>query len=190
MKNLRLELEEITIHRPKKRWQLYFIIVSDHPTKKDKMIIAITPDNLIQLKPLSNNKLIFEAKGKGTDGFLLLKAPMPKDRKFNVRFFLRHSRENKRNFGKILADLKKALGNDAFEVISKVFKTNIPGLEIAKKALPMVGNIIQKIQDRDLGMINMYEEFGSEFENQIELDRENKTSTGEATIIWSWSIDE
>ena len=103
MKNLRLELEEIIIHRPKKRWQLYFIVVSDHPSKKDKMVITIIPDNLIQLKPLSNNRLIFEAKGQGTDGFLLLKTPMPKDRKFNVRFFLRHSRENTRNLGKILS---------------------------------------------------------------------------------------
>ena len=40
MTRVRLEIDEVQIHRPKKRWKLYFLVVTDHPTEEDKMIIT------------------------------------------------------------------------------------------------------------------------------------------------------
>ena len=43
MTRVRLEIDEVQIHRPKKRWKLYFVIVAEHPTEKDKMIVSTLP---------------------------------------------------------------------------------------------------------------------------------------------------
>ncbi len=51
MTKVRLEFEELTIHRPKKRWNMYFIIVAQHPTDEDKMILTTTPEPYIRIKP-------------------------------------------------------------------------------------------------------------------------------------------
>ena len=46
MTRVRLEIDEVQIHRPKKRWKLYFLVVTDHPTEEDKMIITTLPHEL------------------------------------------------------------------------------------------------------------------------------------------------
>ena len=84
---------------------------------------------------------------------------------------------------------KGQLGSDAFDIVSDLVGTTNPWLIIAKKAVPLIGAILTKIPDRDFGMISVYEEFGPEFENQTELDRSNKFTSGDATLVWSWSID-
>ncbi len=188
MAQIRLEFEELTIQRPKKRWNFYFIIVAQHPDDDDKMIITTTPEPYIRVKPRSENIIDFEPEGVGVDGFLILKREMPADRKMNVRVYLRHSRKNTRSAGEFLMDMKGKLGGDAFDIVSDIVGTTNPWLIIAKKAIPMIGSIIAKIPDRDFGMLSVYEEFGPEFEDQIELDRENTFSTGDAKLVWSWSI--
>ena len=189
MARVRLEFEELTIHRPKKRWNLYFIIVAQHPDDENKMILTTTPDPYMILKPRMGNVVDFEPEGVGVDGFLVLKREMPADRKLNVRVYLRHSRKKTRNIGEFLQDMKGKLGADAFDIVTDIVGTTNPWLIIAKKAVPFIGSILTKIPDRDFGMISVYEEFGSEFEDQIELDRSNKFSSGDATLVWSWSID-
>ena len=32
MTKVRLEIDEVQIHRPKKRWRLYFMVLAEHPT--------------------------------------------------------------------------------------------------------------------------------------------------------------
>ena len=34
MTRVRLEIDEVQIHRPKKRWKLYFLVVTDQPTEE------------------------------------------------------------------------------------------------------------------------------------------------------------
>jgi len=189
MAQIRLEFEELKIERPKKRWNLYFVIVAQHPVDDDKMILATTPDPYMVLKPRMENVVDFEPEGEGVDGFLILKREMPADRKLNVRVYLRHSRNKTRNIGTFLQDIKGQLGSDAFDIVSDLVGTTNPWLIIAKKAVPLIGAILTKIPDRDFGMISVYEEFGPEFENQTELDRSNKFTSGDATLVWSWSID-
>ncbi len=188
MTKVRLEFEELTIHRPKKRWNMYFIIVAQHPTDEDKMILTTTPEPYIRIKPRIGNVVDFEPEGKGTDGFLVLKREMPEDRRLNVRVYLRHSRKSTRSAGEFLKDMKGKLGVDAFEIAPDIVGTTNPWLVISKNVVSSIGAILAKIPDRDFGMISVYEEFGPEFEDQIELDRSNQFSSGDATLVWSWSI--
>lgn len=190
MAQIRLEFEELTIHRPKKRWNLYFIIVAQHPEDDEKMLLTTTPEPYIRVKPRMENKLSFEPEGQGVDGFLVLKRDMPPDRKLNVRVYLRHSRKSTRSAGEFLMDMKGKLGVDAFDIVTDIVGTTNPWLIISKKAVPFIGSVLAKIPDRDFGMISVYEEFGPEFEDQIELDRANSFSSGDAKLVWSWSIDE
>ncbi len=188
MPTVKLELEKLQILRPKERWQLYFIVATEHPTDNTKMVLSSMPDPYIRLKPNENNLINFEPVGAGTDGFTVFERDMPADKKLSVRMYLRHSRQDTRDLGKILQDIKGELGVDAFGLISNVLGTTAPWLEISKNAVPLLGGILKRIKDRDFGFVNMDEEFGPEFENQVELDRENNFSTGDAKIVWSWSI--
>lgn len=188
MTKVRLEFEELSIHRPKKRWNMYFIIVAQHPTDEDKMILTTTPEPYIRIKPRIDNVIDFEPEGEGVDGFLVLKRAMPADRRLNVLVYLRHSRNSTRNAGEFLKDMKSELGVDAFEIVSDIVGTTNPWLVISKGVVSSIGAILAKIPDRDFGMISVYEEFGPEFENQTELDRSNRFTSGDASLVWSWSI--
>ncbi len=190
MGKIRLEFEELTIHRPKKRWKLYFVIVAQHPDDPDKMVITSVPEPFIRVKPAMNNVISFEPEGVGTDGLFILKREMPADRRLNVQVYLRHTRQSTRNLGSFLQNMESELGGDVFGIVTDILGTTNPWLVIAKKAVPMIGSALRKIKDRDMGFVSMFEEFGPEFENEVELDRSNKFSTGNATIVWSWSIDE
>ena len=190
MTRIKLELEEISILRPKKKWQLYFIVVSEHPDDPNKMLVGSLPDFFIRLRAPMENIVYFEPDGEGVDGLSVIERNMPEDRSVRVRLFIRHSRKKMRDAGEVLEQIKKKLGSEAFKVLDSALGSSVPWLEISKQALPLVGNVLSEIKDRDLGMIVMDEVFGSEFENQTELDRENTSSTGEAYVVWNWSVAE
>ena len=187
---IKLELEELSILRPKKKWQLYFVVVTEHPKDPDKMILAAVPDMYIRMRSPMNNTIQFEPEGEGVDGFTLLERAMPDDRSVKVRMFIRHSRSKSRKGGTILKEMKKKLGSEAFDILESALGSSVPWLVISTKALPVIGSLLSEISDRDLGFVVMDEVFGPEFENQTELDRENVTSTGEAHLVWSWSVAE
>ncbi len=191
MAKIKLEFEKLTIHRPKERWKLYFVIVAEHPTEADKMVITTIPQSdIIRLKPSQGNEINFEPKGDDTDGLFVIERDMPADRRVSVRVYLRHSRKNMRNTGDLLAEIQHELGSEAFGIVTDVLGlVDAPWLVVSKYALGSIGKILRKIKDRDFGFVSMDEEFGDEFENQTELDRENTFSTGEASIVWSWSAE-
>ena len=190
MAHIRLEFEELEIFRPKKRWSIYFVVVTEHPEDRDKMLVSSFPEPFIRMKPRLENKLQFvpEADDDGANGLFVIERPMPEDRTLKTRVYLRHSRQKERDAGKLLQNMKEELGTDAFDVVSDVLGTTNPWLAVAKKAVPLIGGILTKIKDKDFGFVNMDEEFGPEFENQTELDRSNTFSTGDADIVWSWSV--
>jgi hypothetical protein len=188
METVKLELEKLQILRPKERWRLYFVLVTEHPAEKDKMVITSFPDPYIRLKPSQNNVINFEPIGSGADGLTVMERELPADRMITTRLYLRQSHQPTRNIGKILQDIKGELGGDAMNIVSNILGTTSPWLVIAKEAIPLIGGILRNIKDRDFGFVNLDEEFGSEFSNQGEIDRENTFSTGEAKICWSWSL--
>jgi hypothetical protein len=188
MAKIRLEFESLKINLRKRRWKLYFVVCTEHPEDSDKMIVGIIPQTgLIRLKPQMNNEIFFIPDG-GDDGMVVLEREIPEDRHIKVHTYLRHTRQSTRDFGAILLDIKTELGSNAFEVAENLLGASSPWLIVAKAAIPLLGAILQKIPDKDFGIINMDYTFATNFESQTEEDLHNRFSTGQAELVWSWCI--
>jgi len=193
MTTVRLEFERLEILVRKRRWKLYFIIVADHPTDSDKMVLTTIPaagEDFFMLKKNSKNVVNFEpeATDSGVDGLFVLEREMPADRTIRVRAFLKHNRKSVRDAGDILGDIEKGLGNNVLGTITDILGSSSPWIVIAKTAMGIVGKVLGKIKDRDFGYLSMDEEFGPEFEGKKELDRVNRFTTGDARLRWSWRV--
>lgn len=189
MPRVRLEIDEVKIHRPKKNWKLYFVIMAEHPTETDKMIMTTMPQEPIKLTSQHENSFQFDTNDVGSEGLFVLSRDIPETRELNVHIYLRHTRSSIRGLGEILKNVEDGIGGDAFGIITDIVgTTSVPWLVIAKKAIPLVGKILTKIPDRDFGFLSAFERFGEEFEAQVEIDREKKFS-GDASLIYSWSVD-
>lgn len=186
MSIVRLELNKIEIHRPKQRWRLYFVIVADHPENKDQMVVTVIPEDVILVVPDQENIISFEPEGKGSDGMLLLSRELPSNRELNVHFYVMHSRRSKREVGEVLNNIKSGVGNKVIGLATDILGTATPWLAISKTAISLIGQVLEKIPDRSLGFVSMFERFGSEFENEVEIDRENRG--GNVTVVHSWSL--
>lgn len=190
MTRVRLEIDEVTIYRPKKRWNIYFVVAIEHPTDNDKMIIATLPKQPIKLTKRHNNSFQFDTDEFGSEGLLVLSREIPSDRELNAHIYLRHTRKSIRDLGDILKQMATGIGEDASGIVSDIVgTTTTPWLVIAKKAIPLIGKILTKIPDRDFGFLSAFERFGPEFEEQLEIDRKKEFS-GNASLVYSWSIDE
>jgi len=188
MTRVRLELDHLLIHRPKKRWKLYFVVAAEHPTDSDKMVVSVLPQETILVVPGQNNEVFFEPKGPGANGLFILSRKMPSSRELNVHVYAMHSRRSVSEIGKILQDLETGIGGDAFGLVVQILGTTNPWLAIARKALPMIGKILEKIPDRQMGFVSMFERFGPEFETDAEIDRESRG--GNITMVYSWAMDD
>ncbi len=188
MTRVRLELNKIEIHRPKERWRLYFVIIADHPGHKDQVVVAVIPEDAILVVPEQKNLVSFEPLGKGADGLFLLSRELPPIRELNVHFYVMHSRRSKRDIAKVLEDIKSGVGGSAIGLVTNILGTSSPWLSISKVAVSLIGQILERIPDRNLGFVSMFERFGPEFENEIEIDRENRG--GHVTVVHSWSVED
>ncbi len=189
MTKVRLEFDEVTIYRPKKRWYLYFVVMIEHPTDKNKMILTTLPEEPIKLSKRHENSFQFDTDDFGSEGLYVFSRNLPKDKELNVHVYLRHSRKKTRNLGGILQDIDKGIGKDSFDLVEDIVGTTKPWLSIAKKAVPLVGRILKSIPDRDFGFLSAFEKFGKEFDETYEIDRA-KDFTGDASLVYSWSIDD
>jgi hypothetical protein len=190
MKTITLEFSKLQILKGKEKWKLYFIIVTEHPTDNDKMVLTTFPDPFVRLKPNQDNLISFEPEGSGeTDGLFVVERYLPDDCRIKVRVYLRHCRQSTRNLGEALNDLQTSLGGDVFGIVDDLLGTAVPWLVIAKKAVPMIGNVLSKIKDKDMGFVSMDEAFESyDLAQNKTLDRSNTLSTGEAKIWWKWKV--
>lgn len=193
MPKIRLEFERLEILVKKSKWKLYFIVVAEHPDAADQMVITSIPaagQDFFRLKKHAENVVEFEpeATDSGVDGLLVLEREMPVDRTIKVRAFLMHSRKSARQMGDILKDMQDGFGSDAIGVVTDLLGSATPWLVVAKSAFGLIGGILKKIKDRDFGYLVMDEEFGPEFDGQVELDRTNHFTTHQAKIRWSWRI--
>ncbi len=190
MTRVRLEIDEVQIHRPRKRWKLYFVILAEHPTENDKMIMTTLPQDPFKLSKRHENSFQFDTDQEGSEGLFVLSRDLPEDRELNVHIYLRHTRKATRDLGDILKDLENDIGEDAYGLITDVLgTTSTSWLVIAKTAIPLIGKILTKIPDRDFGFLSAFERFGSEFEDIYEIDRK-KDFSGDASLVYSWSIDD
>jgi len=193
MSTIRLEFEKLEILRKKRKWKLYIIIVAEHPTESDKMVLTTIPaagENFFRLKRNSENVVDFEPQStdSGVDGLFVLEREMPVDRTVRVRAFLKHSRKSTRGIGDIFKEIEGGLGSNVLGTVTNILGSSSPWLMIAKTAISLVGEVLSKINDRDFGYLSMDEEFGPEFEGKRELDRTNTFTTGDAKLRWSWRV--
>ena len=186
MPSVRLELNKLEIHRPKGRWKVYFVMVADHPDKKDQMLISIVPDTPILVVPSQRNVIFFEPKGEGSEGLLLLSRELPTSRELNVHFHVMHSRRSDREIGEVLKVLNDGFGKDASGFITGMLGSTSHWIAVAKTGLPLVGCILANIPDRNLGFISIFERFGPEFEKEVEIDRESRG--GHVTVVYTWAV--
>lgn len=190
MTRVRLEIDEVEIHRPKKRWKLYFIVLAEHPTQPDKMILTTLPQYPFKLSKRHDNVYAFDTEDHDSEGLFVLSRELPEDRELNVHIYLRHTRRSTSHLGDTLKDIESSLGGDAFGIVNDlVGTTTVPWLVVAKKAVPLIGKLLSKIRDRDFGFLSAFERFGPEFEEAYEIDRK-KDFTGDASLVYSWSVDE
>lgn len=185
---VRLELNQLKIDRPKKRWKIYFVIVAEHPSEEDKMVLATIPVEPVKIVPSQDNEVNFDDETPNSEGLLLLRRTIPATKDLNVHFYVRHSRSSVRTVGEVLKDIQKEIGDEAMGTITDILGTTNPWLIIAKSALPLVGKILSKVPDRDMGFISMYERFGKEFEEDGNIDRHK--IGGYASVVYTWAIDE
>ncbi len=193
MATVRLEFEKLEILVRKRKWKLYFIIVAEHPTESDKMVLTTIPaagENFFRLKRNSKNVVDFEpvATDSGVDGLFVLEREMPADRTIRVRAFLKHNRKSTREIGDIFKDIEGGLGGNVLGTVTNILGSASPWIMVAKTAMGIVGEVLGKIKDRDFGYLSMDEEFGPEFDGKRELDRVNRFTTGNARLRWSWRI--
>lgn len=190
MSKVRLEIDEIIIHRPKKSWKLYFVIMIEHPTDSEKMIVATLPSEPIKLTKRHNNSFCFDSEDFGSEGMLVLSRELPKSRELNVHIYLRHTRQSTRNLGKVLENIQSGIGKEATDIVTNIVGTaSVPWLVISKQCISLLGRILEKIPDRDFGFTSAFERFGDEFESKFEIDRK-KDFSGDASIVYSWSVDQ
>lgn len=185
---VRLELNQLKIDRPKKKWKIYFVVVAEHPTDLDKMVLATVPVEPIKIVPSQNNEVNFDDETPNSEGLLLLRREMPTTKDLNVHFYVRHSRSSLRTVDEVLRDIQKEIGDDAMGTITDILGTTNPWLIIAKAALPLVGKILAKVPDRDMGFISMYERFGKEFEDDGNIDRQKIGAF--SSVVYTWAVDE
>lgn len=195
MATVKLEFERLEILLKKRRWKLYFVVVAEHPFDNDKMLLTTIPvagQRYFMLKKHADNVVEFEPESTdgGVEGLTILERQMPADRSLKIRAYLKHSRKTTREIGNILKDVEDGLAGQAFGVVSDILGSTSPWLVIAKAAVGLIGGILDKINDRDMGYLNLDEDFEDEFDGKKELDRINKTTTGEAKLRWSWKIKE
>ncbi len=188
---VRLEIDQIQILRKKKRWKLYFLVVADHPTEDGKKVIGVVPSRPMKVDAKDNNLLIFDTSEPGAEGLYILSRELPKDREVNVHIYLFHSRRSLNKFGEILGDIEKGLGNEALGIAKTLIgAAGVPWLEVAAKAIKLIGKVITEIPDRDMGFVSAFERFGPEFEITGEIDREKEFSSRDASIVYSWSVEQ
>lgn len=186
MTQVRLELNQLHIHRPKERWRIYFVVVADHPEISNEVLVSVVPSLPIVVVPEQQNKVSFEPAGEGTEGLLLLSRELPPNRELNVHFFVMHSRRGLREIGTVLSQLKHGAGKQAFDLVEMALGVTGPWLRMAREGLPTIGNTLAALPDRHLGFISMFERFGPEFEHQVEVDRESRG--GHVSAVYTWSV--
>ena len=186
MTRVRLELNRLQIHRPKERWRLYFVLAADHPDVKDQVAVAVIPERPLLVVPEQKNVIAFEPKGKGTEGLPLLIRDLPETRELNVHLYVMHSRRSDREIGNVLQQIEEDAGKRALGIASNLLGVSSPWLQVARSGLPLIGKALASIPDRNLGFISMFERFGPEFEQETEIDRENRG--GHVTAVYSWSV--
>ena len=172
----------------KKRWDLYFIIATEHPDKPDEMVITVLPtENTIPVRKSSGNLIEFRPEGTGADGLSVLERAIPSDRSVKARLWLMHSRKRLRRTGDILSEISQSKQvKTAAEALLSLGNIS-PWIALTMTTLDGVGRFLARGDDRKMGWVSLDEYFEPEWKKGSRA-RENRLSTGFVTVSWSWII--
>jgi len=190
MDKIRLELNYIDLERNKKRWSLYFVLATENPEKPEEIVIATLPTtDFIKVRKPADNLVQFEPQGEDTEGLFALERSMPDDFSVKARLWVMHSRKIQRGIGEKLGKISEFLGgSEGSEVLASLGAVN-PWVSIGVKGIGVIGSALSKIKDRQLGFVNLDEHFNPDGEEDEEMERTNRLSTGFGEIGWSWVVD-
>lgn len=179
----------MTIHKFKERWNLYFVILTEHPTENDMMVMRIFPENPIRLTPKSDNHMNFVPDGQIANGLIVLERELPVDQTVRAQVYLRHSNDLTRSIGQVMQEIEEKLGDSVIGTIADIFNIAGPWVVVSRAAFGIVADILRKVTDKDFGYLSLDQHFTEEFKDNTELDRKQHFSTQEASLVWTWSVD-
>jgi hypothetical protein len=187
MENVRLELDFLDLDRRKERWNIYFVVATDHPDDPTKMAISVVPDGLrIPLRNPSDNYYSFQGEGDNADGLMIMRRKMPELYSVRARMWMMHDRQGIRNTGDILKEISDIMGGEG---IAQILGNASPWLVVGRAALGLVGTAMKKINDRELGFVTLDEYFNPDGEDDPEKSFEKKLSTGYGSLGYSWILN-
>lgn len=188
MKKVRLELESINILVKRSRWDLYFIVYTNHPTELEKSLIRLLPKTgTIRFTNKSDNPYSFKPKQTGGDGLKVYQYELSEENSVEIRLCMMQSRKRLRNTAELIADVKDSL---KIKEMKEVLTLSRLQWFVVDSGIDAVTSILSNLKDRDMGFISMDEEFGEEFDQNPNQQRTMKISTGKAELTWMWEVKE
>jgi hypothetical protein len=192
MSKLRLELDSLTIHRPKERWNLYFILETEDPTTPGKMLATVIPgDSTIPVRGPADNKVSF-----GHSGLFVLERDIDTSTTpaVKARVWLIHDRASARRTSELISEISgavKDLGGQ-LETVNSALNTALPWFHVVSSAAVPVSSIVAKItglvKDRNMGFLSMDEAFSHDEINAGEVSGEYQSSSGYFSLRYTWVI--
>jgi hypothetical protein len=188
MKKVRLELDSLEILVKRNKWNLYFIVYTNHPSEPTKSLIRLLPDTgTILLTNKSENPYSFKPVQEGGDGLKIFQGDLPEDESIDIRLCMMQSRTKLRNTAEIVADVTGELSAKGLKEIISL--SNVQWFVI-DAGLDVITNILSKVKDRNMGFVSMDEEFEEEFNIKPSWQRTRKLSSGKAQLTWVWKLKE
>ncbi|MEM8566600.1 MAG: hypothetical protein AAGF85_09065 [Bacteroidota bacterium] len=190
MDTIRLELNFLDLERNKKNWKIYFVLATEMPDDPDQMAITVVPNGEpIRIRKPADNFISFVPEGDEADGLFILERGMPQDFSVKARLWVMHSRKSIRSAGDVLSEIGDFLGSHQGSNVLKLLGGTNQWITLGIKGIGIVGSALKKMKDRPMGWVNMDEHFNPDGEEDQELERKNRLSTGFGEIGWSWVVD-
>lgn len=192
MSNITLSLDKIQVLKNRKHWNLYLMMVINHPTDASKKLVRIIPDgHFINFKKETDDSYSFVPNGGSAgDGLEMISMNVPQSNTLDVQVYVKNH-EGIKKFMSVLesikGDLKGQTPKNLSGIAGKVAASS--WLSVAGKALDAVGGVINDIPDRNMGMLSMGLDLIKSSAKSGVQTFSNKTTTGEVELTWSWVLD-
>lgn len=187
MSTIKLTLDKIQILDKKERWNLYMVMVTDHPTDSSQKLIRTIPDgDYIDFSKKTDNSYSFTPTGGAPgDGLEMIGMSAPDTGSLDVQVFLKNHGGLKKVFD-VLEQIKTDLGGENLKDVPGIIgkAASASWVAVAGKSIDVISKVLDDIPDRSLGMLDMGTDL-SKLTSTAE-SFSNKTSKGDAELTWAW----
>jgi len=190
MSNIKLTLDKIQVLEKKEKWNLYMVVVTDHPTDSTQKLVRTVPDgDYIDFSKATNNEYSFVPQGGQIgDGLELIGMAKPTGGSLDVQIFLKQHQGIKKVFDvleKIKTDLKGTSLKSVPGLVGKAASAS--WVSVAAASIDVVSKVLDDIPDKSLGMLDMGTDLSKLTNKPAQYS--NKTSKGSAQLTWAWVAD-